>query len=352
LDQLDQLLTRSTDDVEIRLQQLHQEKERIEAQIAQIEATGKLDTLSPPEIREQFYLTTEIATQLLQDFNAVEEKFQETAREVHRLQLQPDVRKGLVIQNVLETDRILRESDIGQSFYAFWSYLQLPNNQTSLDQQLDQLFNLDALTEQKGTNTLLRGLVGYLVRAGLKVEQSNQRLAEQLRRMLDEANLAESRRIRDLASDIKHLVLEHRDKIPSDKFWSMETLPDAQLVMEYTPFYPKEIIHYDAIPDAVMETETTDLEHLVDYFFVDQQQLKNRINKLLEIHTSVLLTELIEHYPIEKGLSEVVAYLEIASQDRRHLIEETQLVELTTSAKEHDSPSLKIQIPQIIFCRK
>lgn len=254
LDQVDQLLTRSTEDVEIRLQQLREEKEHIEAEIAKIEATGTLETLSPSEIREQFYLTTDIASQLLQDFNAVEEKFQETARDVHRLQLQPDIRKGMVIQNVLEADSLLRESDIGQSFYAFWSYLQMPDNQHMLDQQLDTLFSIDALTEQKTGNTLLRGLVGYLVRAGLKVEQSNQRLAEQLRRMLDEASLAESRRIRDLTADIKHLVLEHRDKIPSDDFWRMETIPQAHLVMEHTLFYPQETIHYDALPDAFAET--------------------------------------------------------------------------------------------------
>ncbi|MEL6308819.1 MAG: DUF3375 domain-containing protein, partial [Chloroflexota bacterium] len=317
LDQVDQLLMRSTADVETRLQQLRDEKERIEKEIARIEATGTLETLSPAEIREKFSLTTEHATQLLQDFNSVEEKFQETARDVHRLQLQPDIRKGMVIQNVLEADRLLRESDIGQSFYAFWSYLQVPQNQNTLDDQLDQLFQVDALAEQKSGNALLRGLVGYLVRAGLKVEQSNQRLAEQLRRMLDEASLAESRRIRALTADIKHLVLENRHKMPTGNFWTLETVPDSQLVMEYTLWYPPENIHYDDLPDAFDEAEPTSLDDLVDYFFVDPRLLRTRINALLETHAEVLFTDLIAHYPLEKGLSEVIAYLEIADKDRR-----------------------------------
>jgi len=352
LDQVDQLLTRSTEDVEIRLQQLHEEKRRIEAEITRIEETGTLETLSPTEIREQFYLTSEIASQLLQDFNAVEEKFQETARDVHRLQLQPDIRKGMVLHNVLEADQLLRESDVGQSFYAFWSYLQLPDNQSVLNQQLDRLFHVEALGELQSVNTLLRGLVGYLVRAGLKVEQSNQRLAEQLRRMLDEASLAESRRIRDLTADIKHLVLEYGDKIPSENFWQMETVPQANLVMEHTPFYPQETIYYEDIPDSVTEAELTSLDDLDDYFFVNHRLLIDRIARLLEDHVSFTLTELIEQYPIEKGLSEAVAYLEIASKDRRHKIEEDQLVEIIAQTTHHEAKVFKIQIPQIIFSRK
>lgn len=353
LDQMGQLLTRSTADVETRLRQLQDEKAQIEAEIERIEQTGTLDTLTSSEVREQFYLTTEMASQLLQDFSAVEEAFQETAKEVHSLQLKPDIRKGTIVQNVLDADRMLRESDMGQSFYAFWSYLQLPNNQTQLDRQLDELFRVEAIAEIDMSNPLLRGLVGYLVRAGLKVEHSNQRLAEQLRRMLDEANLAESRRIRQIVADIKHLVIENRDKIPSNTpFMNFESVPATHLVMEHNLHYPEETVYYDTFPEEDDDTKPINLEDFGNYFYIDRKLLQENIDFMLEEHLTATLSQLLTQFPVQKGLSEIIAYLEIASKDRRHSIDESILTEVVALSTQDDDYSLRMNVPQVIFRRK
>ena len=352
LDLLEQLAVHGTADKESRLDQLRADKMRIEAEIEKIERTGEVDQYDTRQIRERFHYISTLAGQLLRDFGAVEESFKEIAQQVQLSQLQIDVRKGVVIKQVLDADAALQDSDVGKSFYAFWEYLHLQGHQEKLDEQIEKVFKLEELNVEEKRNTILKGLLGHLIRAGLKVVESNQRLAEQLRRMLDEANMEESRRIRALANEIKALAL--RTNLADDyPLMDVEGLPETYLPLEQTLYTPNETVHYAEIPseDGPIELDLDSLGAFFDYFYVDVSKLRDHIAAALEAHHEITLADLLNLYPVERGLSEIVAYLHIASQDDYHRIEAEVYELITISNRQTDSSqhSRRVKVPKIIF---
>jgi hypothetical protein len=353
---LQEIVLKSNSSAEDRIRQLEIEKARIEREIEQIQETGQVEQLTPLEVRERFQLATEQAGQLLRDFTAVEDRFREIARLIQQEQIKPDARKGVIVGKVLDADERMRDSEVGRSFYAFWDYLQQPIQRDELYRLLDAVFNLDDLLLPAQQVSILRNMPRYLIEAGLKVDQSNQRLAEQLRRMLDETNAAESRRIRALISEVKQLFGEH-PALTEEKqsFLTLETLPEVQLVMERKLWSPKENTHFEVEPlqEAELSAFDADLSGFIEVFYVDATQIRERIEGALDQQTEISLIDLLHRYPVEKGLPEVLAYLQFAARaDNQHLIDASQQQEVTVRAASAESDKwLLLQLPHIVFRR-
>jgi len=270
--------------------------------------------------------------------------------------MRPDIRKGTVVGKVLDADERLREAEIGRSFYAFWDFLQQPAQRDDLYRLLEQVFTLDILTDSSQSIPILRDMPRYLIDAGLKVDQSNQRLAEQLRRMLDETTVAESRRIRTLIGEVKQLFGEHPDMLAEPvRFIDLELLPEAQLVMERDLWFPKETATFDMQPLEEADTSFTniDISALIDVFFVDESKIRECIEDALDKQPEVTLVDLLEAYPVEKGLPEVVAYLDFATRgDDQHVINPDKPNAITVKSSSQISEEwLRLHIPDITFRR-
>lgn len=356
LNLLNEIVLKSNTSPEERIRQLQAERARIDHDIEHIRETGQVEQLTSSQIRERFQLATEQAGQLLRDFTPVEERFREIARLVQQEQLKPDARKGTIVGKVLDADERLRESEVGRSFYAFWDFLQQPIQRDELYHLLDMIFSLDDLLSPAQQASILRDMPRYLIEAGLKVDQSNQRLAEQLRRMLDETNVAESRRIRTLIAEVKQLLGEHPELL-QEKFeiLKLETLPDVQVVMDRKLWSPKENIQFEV--DPVQEAEPvnfdTRLENLVNVFYVDTSEICERIENALDLHAEIKLIDLLHQYPVKKGLPEVLAYIQFAAHSiDQHQINTDQRDEvMVQAASKTPGGWLRLSVPHIIFRR-
>ena len=71
---------------------------------------------------------------------------------------------------------------------------------------------------------------------------------------------------------------------------------------------------------------------------------------MLRTETQVSLRQLTAVYPIEKGLTEIIAFLNIASRDKKALINEDVMENITVSNRETEK-KFEIHAPQVIFCR-
>lgn len=159
--------------------------------------------------------------------------FRAIARNVQEQQLRPEARKDTLVGYVLDADAELRTSDQGRSFYAFWEFLTVPARQDELYMLLDQVYNLPALNDLAPDHPLLRRLSRALLEAGEKIVLSNYRLAEQLRRLLDDRALAESRRVRELVDAVKRQAARLIDTpSPDDIMLQLEGLPDVCMPLE------------------------------------------------------------------------------------------------------------------------
>ena len=84
-----------------------------------------------------------------------------------------------------------------------------------------------------------------------------------------------------------------------------------------------------------------------EQFEIDIAELKDKINRF-ETQISSFLP-ILKEFEIEKGVAEVVAYVEIASKEKsRHIIDESlhNLIDIKNSKT---NKNFKVKVPQIIF---
>jgi hypothetical protein len=98
---------RSTTDIEVRISQLENERDRLQQEINQIRETGPVERYTQTQLQERFLFANQVARQLIADFKDVEQNFRKLARTVQEAQLQQDTRKGAVISRVLDADQEL-----------------------------------------------------------------------------------------------------------------------------------------------------------------------------------------------------------------------------------------------------
>ena len=355
LSMLDEVVSQSTEDVETRLLQLYERREQIDAEIAHIEETQHVDSLSDVQIRERLDHISNMAGQLLRDFSLVEERFREMARTIQQAQLNPDLRRGEILGTALDADEQLETSDEGQSFRAFYELLTHPDQRDKFDSLVSKVFEMPRLAASVGESVVLQRLTSHLLDAGERVNQSNQRLAEHLRRVVDTRNVTESRRVQVLSREIKHLVSQFGDDVmpfmvSRRVFYSIEGEPDIELPFERPLFAPPEQIIASERPITASTLIDDDaLMALYDTFFIDETLLHDNIKRALMSRSEITLPELLKQYPIKQGISELVAYLLIAAQESHHTVERNLSEEVTIKMLEGEES--RVIVPHIVFRR-
>jgi hypothetical protein len=348
---LDEIVAKSTEDVPARLQQLEAQRDAIQHEIDTIRATGQVIPSTSTEIKERFLLASELARQMRRDFAEVEQNFRAIARALQERQLQPGVRKGELVGYMLDADAELRESDQGRSFYAFWEFLMSPSRQDALAELIDAIYRLPTLDVLVRDHPLLRQLTRALIDAGEKIVQSNYRLAEQVRRLLDDRTLAESRRAGELIGAIKQHALRCADHPPTDEaFMVLEGIPEVRLVMERPLWEPRAEVQLDLQPIlmAAGAPDTAILQLLYQQFSIDESLLQRQIETLLESQPRCTLSEVLDRFPPQKGLAEIIGYLSIAAADTRHQIDPTIRDAILLPALADATPRV-LTVPRVIF---
>lgn len=345
----------STADVETRVAQLESDRDRIQREIDAIKATGAVDPFNDTQLRERFMSANSLTRQLMSDFRAVEQKFRELTRKVQEDQLEVDSRRGTVVGKVLDADDALKESDQGRSFYTFFNFLMSESKQRELKESITAIYELDELRSLTRNYGFLRRIIRNLLDSANHIVQSNQRLTEKLRQMLDERNLRENRRVADLIIDVQRLSRQVAPQaIDESAFWRLDGAPRINLMME-RPLHPLEDteaptfadIDFADLPDDELEAE---LNELAQQFYVDEALLAQRIDRALEDRDNIALSELLEWYPVTQGLPEVVAYLSLATKAERHSVEFSTIDWMKIEGLAPDS-WLQLKLPKVVFYR-
>lgn len=322
---LHDIVQQSTEDPLVRLDQLERQRADLDRQIEQIKETGQVDQrLTSTQLRERFQEASALSRQLLRDYRLVEDRFRDIARELQKAQLHPGACKGELVKYVLDADAALKDSDQGRSFYTFWAFLISPSQSEEFKTLLEHLVALPDLHHVLNEDPLLPRLPGFLINAGEKVVHSNFRLAEQLRRLLDEHAQVEMRRVHELIQAIKQKVYRLGEELPADSvLLEVEGAPEIYMVMERDLWEPMKTQTFSAQPVMVSEEELRDdeLAGLFTQFAIDEAQLQRQIETLLEQQPQVSLSDVLASYPVEKGLAEVLTYCVLATRDMRHFID-------------------------------
>ncbi|MCL4256491.1 MAG: DUF3375 family protein, partial [Anaerolineae bacterium] len=262
-------------------------------------------------------------------------------------------RRGYVLQTALDANDQLEASDEGQSFRAFYDLITHPHQRDHFEKLLHTIFNMPRLMPFMAENIILQRLTSYLLDAGERVNRSNQRLAEHLRRIVDTGNIAQSRRVQTLSGEIKHLVskLDTTLLIHSSRtFYTIEGDPDVELPLERPLYVPTEQIISSERPRGASNLIDVDvLDMLYNTFYIDQTLLQDNIQRMLMSRPEVFLTEVVTSYPISQGIAEVIAYLLIATDAPHHLIDRT--TQDTIAIKTYRGDEKELIVPRVLFRR-
>lgn len=343
------LVDNSTTDPNKKIEELEEKKQEIQRQIDHIRQTGKVDSLDNTQIEEEFSELNRQAKSLLADFREVDENFKRIARDIYEKQSAQIYSKGGLLGLALDAWSELRQKDQGKSFYAFWEFLQSDASKEEYKELINSLYTIiQERNIEHSDDQFLRFLKKYLHEYGKRVLESNDKLAEKLNRLLAEKSLMERKRAMELIQDIRLLALKTMDLPPDDgSFIEVETFEaeiNLPLSRKLNYGQHEEMIRRQPI-DVKDEEEDPDFSMLYKQFIVDKKKLENNIRLMLRERDEITLGEVLRANPLEKGLSEVVTYFSIASQQPRSILikEEEEIISLDHTEER------KMHIPKIVF---
>jgi len=345
-DLLRQLAEGTETDPWARIAELERRKADIEAEIRRTRE-GHLYLLDATRIKERYLQIAATARELLSDFREVEQNFRNLDRAVRERIATWEGGKAILLDQIFGERDTIADSDQGKSFRAFWDFLMSPARQDELTSLLAKVFELRPVQELEPDRRMLRVHYDWL-QAGEVAQRTVARLSEQLRRYLDDKAWLDNRRIMQLVREIEHSALAIRDAPPAGTLIALdEPSPDIELTIDRPLFTPPLKPDINETPlDGVADVPT---DALFEQVYVDKERLARRIRQSLQTCPQISLIELVEQYPIEQGLAEIIAYFSIAADDHASIIDDG--LRQTLTWLDDSGVPRQAKLPAVIFTR-
>lgn len=351
---LRQISTGTQTDVNVRLQDLQRQRDEIDAEIARV-LSGNLPVLGDTAVKERFAQFTQLSRELLADFREVEQNFRLLDRTVReRITLWRGSR-GALLEDILGERDAIANSDQGRSFRAFWDFLMSSQRQEELSAMLEQVLQLAPVAAMQ-PDARVRRVHHDWMEAGEHTQRTVALLSQQLRRFLDDQSWLENRRIMDLMRNIEEHALQLRDAPPQGPVAHMET-PGIDIAL---PF--ERPLHAPAIKTLIagiaLQAGEADMDDAALYsqIIIDKAKLARQVRRALQRQTQITLGELCLAHPLQHGLAELIAYLQLASSTFASAVDETAtdtIVWSTAHGKGPGEPPMekRARLPRVIFVR-
>ena len=349
LTQLKELVEFTNEDREKRLQLLEDKKQEIEHQIQQLQLGEDVKVFEEYEIVPRFQQINKQAKELLTDFKDVDNNFKAIIKEIYQKQIDQTLNKGSILQYTFDALDELKSSSQGKSFYAFWEFLLALEMQSELDALVSELFQTLDKKNIDSSDTFLKNMVEYLYDSGRKVYQTNDKMADKLSRIIRESEMARSDMAKRVVQEIKNTLIEISKK--SHKPDISLTVDDGMEIS--IPFDRQITFEQDEDTEYVFNPESGNLS--IDEFgelgkvfgnvHVDRKVLERNIREAMNDKSQIMLSDVIEQYPLKQGLSELFAYFGVLRQFPHNSINEEKRQAIMFDYKNNK----RILIPEIII---
>ncbi|WP_298128638.1 DUF3375 domain-containing protein [Ferrovum sp.] len=319
-DLLKQMSEGSEADPTKRIAQLHKKRDEIDAEIARV-LTGYVPLLDDTALKDRFQQFMQGARELLTDFREVEHNFRQLDRRVRERIALWEGSKGALLEDIMGERDAIADSDQGKSFRAFWDFLLSSRRQEELTELLGQVLQLPAVAVLQPDARTRRVHYDWM-EASEHTQRTVAALSQQLRRFLDDQAWLENRRIMDILHGIESKALALRKTPPTGTVMEMaEAQADIELAMERPLFTPavKPVIANLAL---MAGDEDIDPSALFDQVVLDKARLTRHIRHALQDRAQATLRELVAAQPLQQGLAELVAYLQLGSDTFNAVVDE------------------------------
>lgn len=350
-DLLKQMSEGSEADPAKRITELHRKRDEIDAEIALV-LSGHVPLLDDTALKDRFQQFMQGARELLTDFREVEHNFRLLDRRVRERIALWEGSKGELLEEIMGERDAIADSDQGKSFRAFWDFLLSSRRQEELTELLDRVLTLPAVADLK-PDTRTRRVHYDWMEAGEHTQRTVAQLSQQLRRFLDDQAWLENRRIMDILHSIEGKVLALRDSPPLGVMMEIvASNANIDLAMERPLFTP---ITKPVIANLALQAGDDDIDPsaLFDQVVVDKARLTSHIRHSLQNRAQITLNELVATQPLQQGLAELVAYLQLGCEPFSTVVDEDTPEPISWQAVASDGSELtrSARLPRVIFIR-
>jgi Protein of unknown function (DUF3375) len=325
-----------------RVAELRQRQSEIEADIIAIES-GKRPyrPFDSNRLREEYDGLLELISALSADFKAVEGNFERIRTDMLRQTAGMQGHKGALLGSALDARDQLDRTPQGMSFNSFFEELRDPQRTLYFETQVQALLHiLDGREVEHANDQRLSQLYRYLLKEAQPVLDANRRIADRITRIVAENASLNRQLLRQRIGALKALFISRefleQSIHPSTEVWQLETDHAAvQLPLEKKLKTQQETTHAGFARPNTNSDETPVLP--INSEAAIGLRLIEQIQAALSGTDSLTLAQLLEQHPLQQRLTEVLAYLNIASQpDNRHFIDDaaTELLPLDAEEKQ------------------
>lgn len=303
---------------EERIKSLQEQKDAIDAKIKNIQLKKDV-RFDNSRIKEHFMLIEEQSRKLKYDFSQIEYNFRELNQKAMEHIATAYESKDSVLGSIFDIEDSIRQSDQGKSFFAFWQILTDAQKNEKLSTMLEKLYDIEIIQEFDSEERLKNLKYDLLLNAD-KIGKISSKLIEQLRRFLDDRVWIENKKILELCNAIEKKAVEIKENPPlkRDFHHLAKNKVAIDSVFEKSLYTLKENKAFShEIKEDVLEVN---LDAFYDIFFIDEALLQNNINYFLQIQSQCTLVEVLEKFPIEKGISELIGYLSLAKNSKNSIV--------------------------------
>lgn len=346
---LKELIDNSIEDPAKKIEELKKQKEKIEDEIRTIQREQTVKTYENFQIKSRFDEVTKLTNELIGDFREVEENFKDIVRNIYEKQSDKSLSKGKILQYTFDSLDELRQTEQGKSFYAFWTFLLDDLSQEELKMLVNDVYKILDDRGIEYSEKFLRKAKTVLHLSGRKVFDSNNLLADKLTRVIAEKNLEERKKAKETINTIRNLALQLIGKKSSlESYITIEGDAIINLPMEKKLGEEQIISQFDEQPKSSSnELDIDALNKLIDTKHINKKELLNNIETLLNEKSQVALSEVLNEYPISKGLAEVLGYFSLVQTTDKFYINENE-----TEYLKFDFENEKyLKAPQVIFSK-
>lgn len=344
---LERLVQQSETDPEVRLKELQNQRDGIDAEMQRIRE-GNVRVMTAPEALDHFQQLTALAKDLLSDFREVEQNFRKLDRQVREQIATWDGTQGELLESIFDNQQDISSSLQGRTFQGFWDYLMSPESRRKLQDLLQRATRIEALAHTENLHAVANLHQDWLP----AVEQTQgtvRQLSQQMRRLLDDKVFLENKRIMHLIRSVESGALATREQPPSGDFMTIAAPSvDITLPFERPLYQPSRRVMVD---DAVLTADDADVDAgaLFSQFHVDKERLKANVDAVLAEADQTTLAEITAAYPVSQGLAEIVAYYQLATESDWASINPDTLQQVSWQLP--DGSIREATLEQIIFGR-
>ncbi|MDH5326324.1 MAG: DUF3375 domain-containing protein [Gammaproteobacteria bacterium] len=298
-----------------RITLLESRKAELQREIDDLNA-GIIKKLSDAEQRERIREVYQLASVLTGDFRRVEDEIRQLDQDLRVSMIESDSNRGEVLQNLLEKEELLSNSDAGRAFEGFFQLLCDQNRNMEFREQLRSLLSRAAAQYLRpDENRFLGQLVRELTRESERVFKVRRRTEESLRAYVESGAHLENRKVEQLLGKLERIAVRFKDQ----EFSLNQCLP-LELLSGKTSVRSPQSMRLCS-PDEQLDTSEVQAKEnsgtpsqamLEQLHAVKIVEVATRMRSLLQQQGPLSIGGLIKLQPVTSGLEELVAFLRVA----------------------------------------